>query len=128
MRGLTDRQAEVLACIADHIRTRGFPPTRRELGAALGFTSTNAASDHLKALTHKGYIASDAMVSRGIRITAAGREALGSAESDAASELERDVLNAAERWFDSTGEDTEELASAIGAMRRARSSNSGEAA
>lgn len=120
VRGLTDRQFAALACVAAHIRTHGFPPTLREIGAALNIGSTNGVNDHLKALTHKGYIARDFMASRGIRITAAGREALGSADSDAARELERDVLNAAERWFDSDGDASDDLGRAIGAMRRAR--------
>lgn len=63
---LTPRQEEVLDAIRRSIAERGFPPTLRELGAELGFTSTNAAHDHLCALERKGYIRRDGLKSRAI--------------------------------------------------------------
>lgn len=63
---LTPRQEEVLDVIRRSIAERGFPPTLRELGAELGFTSTNAAHDHLCALERKGYIRRDGSKSRAI--------------------------------------------------------------
>jgi len=70
---LTARQAEVLQLIADFLQATGFPPTRAEIAAQLGFRSANAAEDHLRALERKGYIEMLPGASRGIRL----RENLG---------------------------------------------------
>jgi repressor LexA len=70
---LTARQAEVLQLIADFLLATGFPPTRAEIAAQLGFRSANAAEDHLRALERKGYIEMLPGASRGIRL----RENLG---------------------------------------------------
>jgi repressor LexA len=73
MEELTARQAEVLQLIADFLQSTGFPPTRAEIAAQLGFRSANAAEDHLRALERKGYIEMLPGASRGIRL----REHLG---------------------------------------------------
>jgi repressor LexA len=54
MLSLTPRQAEVLAFILDFQRERGMPPTRVEIAAHFGWSSANAAQDHIRALTRKG--------------------------------------------------------------------------
>lgn len=54
---LTERQAEVLEFIKDHLRIRDRPPTRMEIAKAFGWASPNAAEDHLRALEKKGAIA-----------------------------------------------------------------------
>lgn len=61
---LTDRQATVLEMIASHIEEVGYPPTIRELGDALGISSTNGVNDHLKALEKKGYLERESSKSR----------------------------------------------------------------
>ena len=55
MKGLTPRQREILDFIEQGIR-RGLPPTFREINRRFGFSSTNAANDHLVALEQKGYL------------------------------------------------------------------------
>ena len=42
MRPLTNRQAEILALIQDFMEEAGFPPTRAEIAAKLGFRSVRA--------------------------------------------------------------------------------------
>ena len=64
---LTDRQATVLRVIAKHIDDVGYPPTIRELGDALGISSTNGVNDHLKALERKGYLTREDSKSRTMR-------------------------------------------------------------
>lgn len=59
----------MLDFISNSIHTRGYPPTLREIGAAIGVRSTNGVNDHLRALERKGYITRDDMLSRGIRPT-----------------------------------------------------------
>ena len=68
MRDLTSRQQEILALIKQHIADTGFPPTRAEIAAQLGFRSPNAAEEHLKALARKGVIELTSGASRGIRL------------------------------------------------------------
>jgi repressor LexA len=65
---LTARQEQILNLIRDAITTTGFPPTRAEIAAELGFKSANAAEEHLKALARKGAIEITAGTSRGIRL------------------------------------------------------------
>jgi repressor LexA len=72
--GLTPRQQQVLDLIRRHIRATGYPPTRAEIAAALGFRSVNAAEDHLKALARKGVVELQRGASRGIRLVEAAEE------------------------------------------------------
>ena len=68
MRELTPRQQQILDLVCQHIANTGFPPTRAEIAAELGFRSANAAEDHLKALARKGVIELTSGASRGIRV------------------------------------------------------------
>lgn len=56
MEELSPRQREILDFIVAQVDQSGVVPSYREIGAALGIESTNAVSDHLKALMRKGYI------------------------------------------------------------------------
>lgn len=66
---LTARQQEILNLIKQHIDDTGYPPTRAEIAAQLGFKSPNAAEEHLRALARKGVIEMISGTSRGIRLT-----------------------------------------------------------
>src|SRR5580698_5170084 len=65
---LTARQEEILNLIKEAIENTGFPPTRAEIAAELGFKSANAAEEHLQALARKGAIEISPGTSRGIRL------------------------------------------------------------
>ena len=67
MKELTKRQRQILDYISDYICTEGYPPTIREIGEAMGIRSTNGVSDHLIALSEKGYIERDGLRSRTMR-------------------------------------------------------------
>lgn len=56
MEDLSPRQREILEFIISAVDQRGVVPSYREIGGGLGIGSTNAVSDHLKALIRKGYI------------------------------------------------------------------------
>lgn len=56
MEDLSPRQREIFEFISSTIDQRGVAPSYREIGGALGIGSTNAVSDHIKALIRKGYI------------------------------------------------------------------------
>jgi repressor LexA len=77
MKNLTPRQSEVLAFIRRVIEETGMPPTRAEIAEALGFRSTNASEDHLRALARKGVIELVPGASRGIRLKDTLREQMG---------------------------------------------------
>lgn len=64
---LTERQADALAEIRNHMAANGCPPTVTELANRLSVTR-NAAYEHLKALERKGVVELYGRVSRGIRI------------------------------------------------------------
>ncbi|SAL62455.1 LexA repressor [Caballeronia peredens] len=65
---LTARQQQVFELIQRAIERTGFPPTRAEIAAELGFSSANSAEEHLRALARKGVIELAAGSSRGIRL------------------------------------------------------------
>jgi len=65
---LTARQQQILGLIQSAIDNSGFPPTRAEIAAELGFRSINAAEEHLQALARKGAITIMPGTSRGIRL------------------------------------------------------------
>jgi repressor LexA len=73
---LTARQEEILNLIREAIENTGFPPTRAEIAAELGFKSANAAEEHLQALARKGAIEISPGTSRGIRLVGAAAEAI----------------------------------------------------
>lgn len=65
---LTARQQQVFELVQRAIERTGFPPTRAEIAAELGFSSANAAEEHLRALARKGVIELAPGASRGIRV------------------------------------------------------------
>jgi len=73
-KGLTEKQARILNFIVDHVNTRGYPPSIREIGNAFGFSSLRGVTVHLDALERKGYI-KRASTSRSI--TVVGRTGTG---------------------------------------------------
>lgn len=65
---LTARQTQVLDIIRQYVDDTGYPPTRAEIAAEMGFRSANAAEEHLRALARKGAIEMVPGASRGIRL------------------------------------------------------------
>jgi repressor LexA len=67
-RGLTRRQAEILSFIQRYTETHGYPPSVREIGQALGLTSSSTVHSHLAALSRKGYLHRDPSKPRAIEV------------------------------------------------------------
>jgi SOS-response transcriptional repressor LexA len=65
---LTPRQARILDVIRDTVRDRGYPPTLRELTAAVGISSSSTASEQLRLLEARGYIRVTPNTPRGIMV------------------------------------------------------------
>ena len=59
-----DMQARILAYIQEVIDTRGYPPSVREIGEAVGLRSTSTVHGHLTRLEKKGLLHRDAMKPR----------------------------------------------------------------
>jgi len=57
--GLTPRQQRVLEVIRDWVERFGYPPSVREIGEAVGLTSTSSVAHQLRALERKGYLRRD---------------------------------------------------------------------
>lgn len=66
---LTERQKAILNYIKNEIRTRGYPPAVREIGEAVGLSSSSTVHSHLNQLESKGYIRRDPTKPRAIEIT-----------------------------------------------------------
>ena len=56
---LTDRQRTILEVIRTSVTTRGYPPSIREIGDAVGLTSTSSVAHQLRTLERKGYLRRD---------------------------------------------------------------------
>lgn len=95
--GLTPRQQRVLATIKDSIETRGYPPSMREIGTAVGLTSSSSVAHQLKTLEEKGFLRRDPNRPRALEVflpeVMAARRSMSSA--DESSYDETDIGNAA---------------------------------
>jgi repressor LexA len=66
--GLTPRQRKVLEFIRESVERRGFPPTIREIGDAVGLASTSSVSYQLITLQKKGFLRRDATKPRAVDV------------------------------------------------------------
>lgn len=73
MKGITDRQKEVLTFISDFTEDNAFPPTVREISEHFNI-SLRAVQDHISALQKKGYLSQCQKRSRSIRVLSDIRE------------------------------------------------------
>ena len=65
---LTFRQEKVLDFVEVYLAKKGFPPTLREIGEAVGLVNINAVRGHLLAIEKKGYISKAPEQARSIQI------------------------------------------------------------
>ena len=65
---LTPRQQRVLDVIRSSVRERGYPPSIREIGDAVGLTSTSSVAHQLRALERKGLLKRDRNRPRAVNI------------------------------------------------------------
>ncbi|MFC4782901.1 transcriptional repressor LexA [Nocardioides sp. MAHUQ-72] len=66
--GLTPRQQRVLTTIRNSIEKRGYPPSMREIGDAVGLTSSSSVAHQLKVLEEKGFLKRDPNRPRAIEV------------------------------------------------------------
>ncbi|WZY01288.1 transcriptional repressor LexA [Bacillus sp. FSL W7-1360] len=65
---LSTRQEEILAFIKTEVRKKGYPPSVREIGEAVGLASSSTVHGHLERLERKGCIRRDPTKPRAIEI------------------------------------------------------------
>ena len=68
MRELTKRQNEIFVYIKQTVHSKGYPPSVREIGEAVGLASSSTVHGHLSRLEEKGYIKRDPTKPRAIEI------------------------------------------------------------
>ncbi|GIF98612.1 transcriptional repressor LexA [Catellatospora citrea] len=56
---LSERQRRILAVIQDGVTSRGYPPTLREIGRAVGLAASSSVAYHLRELEEKGLLQRD---------------------------------------------------------------------
>ena len=71
MNDLNKQEERVLDYIKEQIRVTGYPPSVREICAALGFKSTSSAHQYISRLADKGYISKKDLKTRAIRVVGA---------------------------------------------------------
>jgi repressor LexA len=57
--GLTPRQQRILTHLKESMEARGYPPSMREIGEAVGLTSSSSVAHQLKVLEEKGFVRRD---------------------------------------------------------------------
>jgi repressor LexA len=88
---LTTRQTRILEMIRSTVHERGYPPTMREIGEAVGLTSTSSVKHQLQALEAKGYLRRDANLPRAIDVSMPGDGEGGTASSHARGTVASDL-------------------------------------
>ena len=72
---LTERQRTILDVIRASVTSRGYPPSIREIGDAVGLTSTSSVAHQLRTLERKGYLRRDPNRPRAIEVRYPGEVA-----------------------------------------------------
>ena len=88
--GLTPRQRRILEFIQQAVETRGYPPSIREMGDAVGLASSSSVSHQLKVLESKGFLRRDPNRPRALEVflpeVMAARRSIGGTDESAVDE------------------------------------------
>ncbi len=88
---ISARQRDILDLIIRTVRDRGYPPSVREIGEAVGLNSPSTVHSHLSALVKAGHLRRDPSKPRAIEVTAPGRAQPGRPQADLRRAPVRDV-------------------------------------
>jgi repressor LexA len=89
---LTWRQRKVLQVIRDSVQRRGYPPSMREIGEAVGLTSTSSVSYQLSTLQNQGDLRRDAGRPRTVEVRLPGHPAVRP-DADIDDEMPMDITS-----------------------------------
>jgi repressor LexA len=81
---LTERQRTILDVIRASVTSRGYPPSIREIGDAVGLTSTSSVAHQLRTLERKGFLRRDANRPRAVDVRSADDVAAAAPLTDVA--------------------------------------------
>lgn len=81
---LTPRQRKILDVIRASVSTRGYPPSIREIGDAVGLTSTSSVAHQLRTLERKGFLRRDPNRPRAVDVRGADDGMVTAAATDVA--------------------------------------------
>jgi repressor LexA len=88
--GLTPRQQRILSHIKDAMERVGYPPSMREIGEAVGLTSSSSVAHQLKVLEEKGFVRRDPNRPRALEVflpeVMAARRSISSADESSVDE------------------------------------------
>src|SRR6202521_1592792 len=65
---LSNMRKAILDCISEAVRDRGYPPSVREIGEAVGLTSPSTVHAHLATLQKQGFLRRDPTKPRAIEV------------------------------------------------------------
>lgn len=82
---LSERQKKILSFVEAFSRENEYPPTIREIGAAVGISSTSVVNYNLKVLERGGHITRDKTISRGLKLVDRSGSGVRGAGSDVVS-------------------------------------------
>lgn len=68
MKKISKRQQDILTFIKEEVKLKGYPPSVREIGEAVGLASSSTVHGHLARLESKGYIRRDPTKPRAIEV------------------------------------------------------------
>jgi repressor LexA len=81
--GLTPRQRRILEVIREAVELRGYPPSIREMGEAVGLASSSSVAHQLKMLEQKGFIRRDPNRPRALEVLLPGEGAVSATTAGA---------------------------------------------
>ena len=88
--GLTPRQQRILSHIKDAMERVGYPPSMREIGEAVGLTSSSSVAHQLKTLEEKGFLKRDPKRPRALEVflpeVMAARRSISAADDSSVDE------------------------------------------
>ena len=95
MSQLKEREQKILSYMKEEIRTKGYPPTVREICAALGIKSTSTAHKDIESLVKQGYLVKDPSKPRAHMVVdpVSGRQDNGAGQENGISQLRDDVID-----------------------------------
>ena len=75
-----ERKIETLMFIVDFTKQRGYPPSVREIGNKIGFSSSSSIHKFIRECIDEGYIDLDERIPRSIRVSKMGKKYLSSSQ------------------------------------------------
>ena len=105
--GLTPRQRKVLEFLREEIEKRGYPPSMREIGAAVGLTSSSSVAHQLRTLERLGFVKRDPNRPRALEVflpdVIAARRSMGAANETGFDETDIGNSHPAARYVPMVG-------------------------